>query len=300
MLLNSSFSILTFSIWGLLLSSLSTNLNGTEVKDIGLKSAWEEASRLLVNDANRSFNKIKNAEGEEKRVVLYGRAITLINVQPKTSTNIDKAKALFNEVIAGSETDDLSVASLFALARIAQIYQLRPDDEEAILLYTDLIKRHPNHTLAQKAYAKRAVLRAYSLKKEPDLENRFQLIVKEAPLVIEPTARRDYMSLLANLAINLEKPPGLILDFLIQVEATGMLSERGLGDLYVRLGEFARAAGKKDIAIHYYNVFLNTSIRDMRRLIVRERLEELLKPTEKVKSAGASSVRGSTQNGGKS
>jgi hypothetical protein len=250
-------------------------VSGAEKSPATITDAWDEAARLLVNDAQRSFLQLSLGSEADARTILFGQAVTLINVQPKTNGNIAQAKKLFAEIIAGHPTDDLTIASRFLLARTAQLHQLPTNDAEAIELYTDLIARHPQHYFGQMAYAKRAALLAYQLSAATTLESRYQTIQQEAPLVTAPDARRDHQLLLANLAIVLKKPPTVILAHLTQAEATGMVRDRALADLYVRLGEFARLAEQREVAIHYYNAFLNNYIRDARRLLVKERLAAL-------------------------
>ncbi|NJK92572.1 MAG: hypothetical protein HC904_12530 [Blastochloris sp.] len=240
-----------------------------------LQSAWKEAASLLVNDSNRSFNQVQAGNPQEERELAYGQAATLINVQPKTNSNMDRAKEMLNRVIAGGDSDDLTVSSRYLLARIAQVHQLPPDDGEAIRLYSDLINKHPDHVLAQQALVKRANLQFFSTESKTPLQDRYALLLKEAGLVTEAEARRDYQMLAFVAGQRLNRPARELLGHLIQVEATGVVRDRALADLYVRLGEFANLAGEKKMAIHYYQTFLNGFVRDTRRLIVREKLAEL-------------------------
>jgi tetratricopeptide (TPR) repeat protein len=252
----------------------STTLPAKE-ESPSLKDAWDNASRLLINDSYDIFTNLKPSATADQRMIDFGRAATLINVQPKTSGNISEADELLQNVIKANPNDDLAISSQYILARIAQIHMTPPDDALAIERYTTLINAHPQHLLAQSAITKRAVIRFYALDTNSTLESRYQQMVKDAPLVTEPGSRRDYLLLLANASIRLNKPADVTLGHLLQAELCNNFRKRALGDLYVRIAEFSAVAGKKDMAISYYEKFLANFVRDNRRFIVKEKLAAL-------------------------
>src|SRR5690606_21136809 len=117
--------------------------------------------------------------------------------------------------------------------------------------YDELIALHPLHPLVQLAMTKRALLRIYQLDEKTPLLTRYKQAVKESSQVTEPGARRDYMLMLANVSVRLNQPEEVTLGHLLEAELCKNFRPRSLADLYVRIGGFAEAAGKKALAKEY-------------------------------------------------
>ncbi len=240
-----------------------------------LIKGWEYAARLQINDSHDIFKSIRPSDARTRRMVDLGLATTLLNVQPKTSGNIAEAEKLLQEIIQSNPSDETAVTGKYLLGRIAQIHMSPPDEALAIRRYSELIESHPNHPLAQSALVKRAMLNIFSMASPDSLQARYESALQDSTRVTEASARRDYMLLLAQAASSLKLSPEILLDHLLKAEAAGNFRDRSLADLYVRIGGVARDAGQNELAITYYDKFLNRFTRDNRRYLVKEMIEAL-------------------------
>ncbi len=237
---------------------------------------WTELSRLLVNEAHAQFH--REAATAPERTTRFGLALALLNVQPKTQGNIDRAEEIFRDLAAQGSDDDLTVQSLYYFARIPAFQRPEPLEDLAITRFDELIRRFPDHPLAQQALLKQAMMRLYSIDSEAGRDERFETALALEPRFTDPEARRDYFLMMADAAIEFGRPPGQVLEFLLGAERTGTLKAKLRKDTFLRIAEFAREAGARDTAIAFYEKFLALAQRDGRRYTVQERLAALRNP----------------------
>jgi len=239
------------------------------------QQAWDDAAKLLINDANRKFQEAGAMPGVESREIELGEATTLLSVQPKTGSNIARAETLLKKIIAENGSDETAITAKYLLARIPQIHLVVRDEKLADERFTTLIEEHPAHPLAQTALVKRGLIRMYSLTDPATLAERYAVAAKESGNLTGPDARRDYFLLLSDVSIKTSKPPEVTLGHLFEVEKAGNLRDRALADLYVQIAEFARVAGQHDVVVLYYTKFTGRFKRDSRRYYIEEKLAAL-------------------------
>lgn len=119
-----------------------------------LEDAWQDLATLKVPDAYSAFEEAYKAT--ESQESAYGLALCLLNTQPKTTGNIEKARRLLEGLADEGETDASKINARYFLARIDQVHQTETDREAAIEAYRSLLKDFPDHSLAEKAVSKLA------------------------------------------------------------------------------------------------------------------------------------------------
>ena len=235
--------------------------------------AWEKASMLLTNEAYDDFLQIRKT-GKSPREADFGVALMLLNKQPKSDGNLDKAAGIF-EQISGSGDDDLGMLAGYYRARIEQVHRRTQNPAKAVELFTKLIERHPEHPMAQFALVKRSMIEIYD---DSPMESKRELLAalgKAADEMTHLPAKRDVHLLIADSYVRLFQDDGQTLKHLLAADTIGITRAKPRADVWIRIAELARLLGEKDIAATYYGKFLKEFHRDSRHYTIEERLTEI-------------------------
>lgn len=261
-----------FSLWllfGLLVGGVSAE-----------ERPWDKIALGLFNEADGVFEEIAaKSTGEEARLALYGRAVALLNIQPRTQGNIEKSQQLFESIYRAETLDDLGLAARFMQARIAQIHLLPVNKERAEQIYTELSAGRPNHPITQRAKVKLTLLRIYATGiDEAERRNRFVEGEERATGLSELGPRAQIYLLLAETAQRLGYGTETELKHLLSAESAGIVKLRLRADVLVRIGDLARISGDEEMARAHYKVFLKDYPRTDRRTTVEGYLKMLDHP----------------------
>lgn len=247
-----------------------------QVRAATVDEAWQLGARLLFNDAARAFAEIEAAGTADRRESRFGRAVMLLNVQPKTEGNVEESRALLTAVRAEKPDDDIGIGALYYLARLAHYHGRNPDEAAARSLYEELIARHPDHAYGQLARLKLVTLVLYETETATPAAQR--LIAAEAlgaPLT-DSSARSDFHLAMADAWLRFQADEQRALDHLRAADATGRLVRGSVrSGVFVQAGELARRLGQRELAISYYRRFLADFPRDTRAWTIRGRLADL-------------------------
>lgn len=244
-----------------------------------IKSAWQNTSLGLFNEANRSFASLP---GDEARL---GEAVTLMLRQPKTDGNVTRATELLSALIQKSPGSDLAVTASYYLGRIAQTHRSPNDPETARKIFRELIAAHPGHPYADLATVKLAILDLYEQLPDAARRARFDEFTGLAPGLKSNTARRDLHLLLADASQRFGYDPVITLDQLLAADRIGIVRRTEQGNAWIRIGQLAQDTGRFEVARAYYDKYLSTFIRDNRRRMVTERLAALPAKTQSPEAA---------------
>lgn len=211
-------------------------------------------------------------EKQTDRESQLGLAISLLNIQPKTEANLERAEALLRKVELENADDMVGITALYFRARLEQIHRLQPDSAKAVSLYEELIAKHPEHPFAQIAVVKLALLRLYS--SAADRKAMLAEVAATGANLTFPPAIRDFHLLLADLYARWEVSDAESLAHLLAAYRSGALTGKTVGDVFVRIAELSRLQGETAQASEFYRKFLERFPRDLRSFTVRQRLEE--------------------------
>jgi tetratricopeptide (TPR) repeat protein len=204
-----------------------------------------------------------------------GQAIALLNLQPKTEGNLDRADSLLRQVEEGKADDLFGVMALYYRARIAQIHRSEPNLPEAKRLYEELIARDPKHPFAQIAVVKLAMIRINEAPAQTDRAALLHEISKTGSGLTYPPAIRDFHLALADAFGDWQLSDAESLDHLLAAFRSGALSGNILATTLVRIGEISRLQGQSSQAREFYSRLLEEFPRDSRSFTVRKRMGEL-------------------------
>ena len=202
-------------------------------------------------------------------------AITLLNVQPKTNRNIEKAYRLLEEIKDEDSSDTYGISAQYFLGRIDQIHRSPPDPESARRHFSRLIERHGEHPAAQLAIIKLGILDLYdpSIK---DVATRLSRTEERVEMLMDPMAERDFHILLAEAYERFNFSKSKSLEHLLAAKAADPTIELLDPNFTVGVADLVKELGDLETAIRYYRRFLENYQRDARRFQVARTLETLI------------------------
>lgn len=253
-----------------LLAALALPLFATE--PAATPSAWDQTALGLFKDAHLSFAAQPAADREAR----FGEAVTLLSLQPKTDTNLDRAASLFAALIAAKADDDLGISARYYLARIPQVHRATPDNAAALVLFRELDALNSPHPLAQRAVVQIALIELFEPRlPASEIRSRYDRLAARSATLTEPSALRDFHMVMGDAALRFSLGETLALDHLLAADRAGIARAITQRDTWLRIAELARRTGRTDVSKTYYSKFLDTFPRDSRRLTVKERLAAL-------------------------
>ncbi len=235
-------------------------------------SPWENMSTGLFNEAHAEFTKLEKAPGADLRSLRYGDAVSLLNIQPRTQSNIEKAYQIFEELHAAAPADDLGLESRYMQGRIEHAQRATPDLQKAEAIFSELVKSHPNHPASQRAQVKLAIIRLYAKIDATERRSRYDGFTVAASQLQDAGAKVQMHLLLADVARRFDYGEAEQLNHMLAAEKAGVTKRRLRGDVLVRIGDLARLTGKNDLAATYYTQFLAEFPRTDRRTTVENYL----------------------------
>lgn len=236
------------------------------------KDLWGNVAGGKLPEANAAFTAPDSTLPEREKN--YGEAVTLLNLQPRSSSRIQKAVTLLEAIIAGPE-DSMTVPARYLRARIDQLHLTPVDVPSALKRYDELFASHPDHPVAQVGATTAAMVRIYTAKEDP-LGDPFAAAEEIAVRLTDPAARAGMHLMLANAAVRLGKRDlSRALKHYEAANATGIHSPRTRSSVLASIGGLSEELGRRDRAIAAYEEFLANFERDDRAHTIRERLTAL-------------------------
>ena len=252
---------------------LQTSLIGEEP---ALDDAWELSRRYQFNEAVKAFSDKDDITSPSVAAEAhFGLAVNLINRQPKTRANIERARRILEGLLAAEPESDLGIAARYFLGRIAQLHLQEPDIESAIEHFGYLVEHHPDNFWGQVAATKYGFLNLYQVMPIKERTALFMDLEKLADHLTSPYLRSNFHFMLGTAAVRFRKLPERALEHFIQAERFGLIKGRARTDGLLRIGELARELERWDVAERYYQQYLDEFRRDPPRDLVKDRLTEV-------------------------
>ena len=237
--------------------------------------AWEGIRMLQFNPSHGVFTELVDRDPDD-REALFGQAIALLNVQPRTEGNVDEARRILHTLKAEDGTDFFGAGARFFLARIEQAHLDPPDTSSAVRRLRDLADDLPDAIWGQLAMLKAAPALLY----EPGIDaderaRRFEELQTRAQDIILDWVRRPFHVIMAQASLDFDRTPEEALDHLLAADPENLIRWQMRADAYVQIGEIARELGRTELARAYYRKFHDEFPRDYRHYMVGRLLEEL-------------------------
>jgi hypothetical protein len=237
---------------------------------------WDDLRGGLFNEAHHTFSKEAEAAGKaDQRGLRFGEAVALLNIQPRTQSNIDKAYALLEDVRTAAPGDDLGIESRYLQGRIEQVQRSTPDPVKAEAIFSELVQQHPAHPIGQRARVKLAVLRLYAKTDAAERRRRYDDFTSGAGELSDPGAKVQMHLLLADVAQRFKYGNEEELAHMLAADQVGVIKRSLQVQVLVRVGDLARLTGKNAMARTYYTRFLEQFPRTDRRSTIEGYLAAL-------------------------
>lgn len=234
-----------------------------------LAGQWQEVSQYAFDGSHQVFAR---TEGREARL---GEAVTLLNLQPRTSRNIDRAALLLDAIANEVPNDELGISARYLRARLEEMHRPEVQPAEAARRYGELIRTGGTHALAQQAAVRLSLLRLYPLDEASTPAERVETAEALGAGLADPAAIRDHALLVGQACLYYDLPLWRAQKHLERALAAGVLNPTNRADLLVTLGEIARELGDAPRAERAYRAYLQENPRGDRSSAVRRRLTEL-------------------------
>jgi hypothetical protein len=241
----------------------------------GFETGWELMQQFRFSEAATAF---RRAEGPATNEARLGRAIALLNAQPRTRANLAEAEAILATLSRDPATAEWAAPAGYFRARLVQFYQDPPDLQLAATRYWDTWSSFPDTFWGQHAAAKWVLLQLYVG------TDAWELRLAAAQNVIAalsiPSALRDAHLSIAQAALFLRQGDEATALAHFQAAAQNGFEQPSLrSEVDIAIAELAFATGDLSTARHHYDLFLRDNRRDNRRQLVKMRLAELAAPT---------------------
>jgi len=228
--------------------------------------AWKDVAQLKNDEAAQAFSK-------DTREGRYGRGVATLNLQPRTEANVDTANAIFEELVAEKNDDEIAIHAAYQLARIPHVQRNKPDLLLAAQRYESLIEQHPGHPLADAATVKLTILRLYAPQENPLPSERLESAKALGTGLRDPDAIRDYHIVIADAVGLMRLDPATALQHLQKAYETSRLTGKLEADVLVRISEIAAKTGDQSLSREFARRFLKQFPRDERASSIRKKLE---------------------------
>jgi hypothetical protein len=232
-----------------------------------LSAQWRAVTQFDFKEAHRHF---AAATGDEARL---GEAVTLLNLQPRTSANLDRAAALLDQLATADP--DVQATARYLRARIEHVHRLAPRPEVAAQLYEAVYRDFPDHPLGEAAAVKLALLRIYDSRSPSEPAVRLADAARLGQQLTSTDAQRDFALLLGRAYLHYGIEPATALVHLSRALELGVLSFVNRAEVLITVGELARELGHPEQAVDAYRAYLAENARTERAPAIRQRLVEL-------------------------
>lgn len=237
-----------------------------------LSSAWSAAEDNQANLAFRKFQALRGQDGIDERERSFGEAVSLLNVQPRTSDNIRQSERLLTELASG--TDRLAALAAFFLGRIQADYAEPRNLEKARQFYSAALARQSRDPVVETAAGRIVGLTVPDHLQPSDLLPALQQLEPLADQLVTPEGKRTFHEAMGQAYLSAEDiESGL--RHLLAADQEGFTRRQTQAGTWVAIAEAARLLGKNDIAADYYRKFLEKFRRDGRSYLVALRLREV-------------------------
>ena len=230
---------------------------------------------LDYRPAERTFREIAETHAESAWEAIFSRAAILLCIQPRTSRNVERAYALFEEVAAKDPNDELGLEARYFLARIYHVHSFSQDFVEAERRYRELIDQVPNSFPGQLALTKLTILRLFRVDRP---EQQIQSINEFEPLgrhLSHPGLRFAFHMALADSFQMNDLDEVRAFHHLREAYAVCGRTFRTRLQLIARLSQLAIVLGEPQLARIYLEEFLRSYPRSSRANYLALQLEQL-------------------------
>lgn len=240
----------------------------------GTESAWSLVEEFRFNEAGKAFGK-----APESRETSFGEAVALLNAQPRSRGNLDRALAVFGKLAEENPADEIGALSRYYGGRIWQWHMETPDLEKAAGAYRTALDLGSGLPLVETAAASLVLMESRGSGKDGRAE-RLLALESLAEKLRSEIGRREFHSALGYAWLQLGEAGGeaalrKAVEHLREADRVKAARWQAEANLWIAIAEASRALDDRQTALRYYRKFLESSKRDRRNALVQGRVKEL-------------------------
>jgi hypothetical protein len=240
-----------------------------------MAGGWDDIDKFLFNDARDFFVHAPAVSKAGQRERKLGEAVTLLNTQPRTVENINRAAALLGELEAEKLDDNADAFARFFLGRIAEMHRTPADLAKARAIYIDLLQAKPGSPLAEYVASKVVLIDLYANIPMEEFVHRIDQLETLLPLLRTPQGRREFHANIGIACEELHGPRDKLLAHLIAADKEGFTQWQTESLVWILIADAAEKSGDKETAIRYCEKFAAKYQRDNRCYTVVRKLQHL-------------------------
>jgi len=244
----------------------------------GYDAAWKDMQSLQFSEANKAFRQPAEASIERERSL--GEGISLLSLQPRTPSNVERARALFAELAKGDSADRISNIARFFEARVLEVHSNPMQPLEAEKKYRSLLELRTGLPLAELSAAKLAQILLYREMSQKEVQETLADLERLEPLLQTAAGRREFHAAVGMALLDRNEMPEAALRHLLAADQEGLLRASTETQSWVSIGRLAEQLKQPELAQKYYRKFLAKYLRDNRSYDISLRLEALNKTLE--------------------
>lgn len=234
-----------------------------------LDKGWIDASGFLFNDAYSFFS----SKNPDDPTVQLGMASTLLNIQPRTSQNIQKAEAILLN-ISRTQPPDSTVARLarFLEARILESYRTPPDLPAAMDHYRALLEAKTGLPLIEIAGSRLVIITTFESASHEDNLQALKKLEGIQEQIVTPEGLREFHLSMGSGILENRGDPTTALEHWIAADRIGFRRKENSISIWLNIARISQDIQRYDLAAIYYRKFLEAFPRDPRVHTVKARL----------------------------
>lgn len=240
-----------------------------------IDQAWEAGTAFRFNEANVDFRELSGKPGVDERERLLGEAVTLLNRQPRTRSNVTAAQEIFEKLIRANANDTAAIFAQYFLGRIEQVYTAPPNPDAARRAYLGLLARFPGNFIAERAASHLVLLDLYENVSKEERLKRLASLETLGSTLQTPSGKREFYVNLGQACLDLEISDGKALEQFLLADKEGITRWQTEMIVWGIIAELARTEKRRDVAIEYYKKIIAKYPSNIRTYTMKKRLESL-------------------------
>lgn len=232
---------------------------------------------LLYSDSSSEFTRLRALGEKDPRLAEYTRAlVTLHDENADLAERHALARGMLERLVEEYRDDAIGMASLYYLARIAQVHPVEEDLQKAKLLYLELFENHSDRFFGQLAFLKYAMIEIYDDSVTGSTAaTRIRAIEDHEDRITLRDMKRNYHRILGEAYAALEIDDGKAYEHLKAAYEIGIPLVSLRVDVLSKLAPLAEQFGEMETALQAYDELAGIASQDQRQEGFREKANQL-------------------------
>jgi tetratricopeptide (TPR) repeat protein len=239
----------------------------------GLGEAFELGASGLVRETEIAIEQSGAEESPEGRLL---SAVLLIQRQPRTQSNLNRADAILERLSAETVGTEIGVAAVYFRGRLRHVHAITPDMEAAMAFYRDAARLGQGGFWGDMALSLLTAVEIQDLSISREaFAGRFEELGKRTGQISDPQLRKNLHMSLVLSGMRYGASDEALLPHLEAILEIGPVRRANESDTLIRTGQILESLGRFEDSLVPYQRFLERFPRDNRFNVIRARVTEI-------------------------